>query len=218
MADHDYKQFHKKLIPTVSEDKIIGIRTPLLRKLAKNLYKDNRDLSLAFLQTLPHYYYEENNLHAFIIEQIQEYNECMVQTERFLPYIDNWATCDSFSPKIFKKNHEAVYAKILQWLESKHCYTIRYGMGLLLSNYLDAHFKAYDLELVANLKTEEYYVKMMQAWYFSFALIKQYDASIHYFTTQHLDKFTHNKSIQKAIESRRISHELKDYLRSLRVK
>ena len=217
MQDTAYRDFNAKLIPTVDPKLMIGIRTPLLRKLAKDLFKTEPKQAAAFMQTLPHRYFEENNLHAFLIENIKDFDTAIAETERFLPFIDNWATCDSFSPSIFKKYPDAVYQKILTWIQSAHTYTVRYAINLLLSNYLDEMFKPEMLDLVASVKSEEYYINMMIAWYFSFALIKQYDAALPYIKKQTLDPFTHNKTIQKAIESRRIPAEIKDYLRTLKV-
>ena len=217
MQDVQYKDFNSKLIPSVDPKLMIGIRTPLLRKFAKELFKTEPEQAAAFMHDLPHRYFEENNLHAFLIENIKDFNEAMDETERFLPFIDNWATCDSFSPSIFKKYPDTVYQKILTWIQSSHTYTVRYAIGLLLSNYLDERFKPEMLELVSAVKSEEYYINMMTAWYFSFALIKQYDAAIPYIKKQTLAPFTHNKTIQKAVESYRIPAEIKDYLRTLKV-
>lgn len=217
MQDVQYKDFNSKLIPSVDPKLMIGIRTPLLRKFAKELFKTEPEQAAAFMHDLPHRYFEENNLHAFLIENIKDFNEAMDETERFLPFIDNWATCDSFSPSIFKKYPDTVYQKILTWIQSSHTYTVRYAIGLLLSNYLDERFKPEMLELVSAVKSEEYYINMMIAWYFSFALIKQYDAAIPYIKKQTLAPFTHNKTIQKAVESYRIPAEIKDYLRTLKV-
>lgn len=217
MRDVQYRDFNSKLIPTVDPHLMIGIRTPLLRKFAKELFKTEPEQAAAFMHDLPHRYFEENNLHAFLIENIKDFNAAMDETEKFLPFIDNWATCDSFSPSIFKKYPDAVYQKILTWLQSSHTYTVRYAIGLLLSNYLDERFKPEMLELVSAVKSEEYYINMMIAWYFSFALIKQYDAALPYIKKQTLDPFTHNKTIQKAVESYRIPADIKDYLRTLKV-
>ena len=217
MQDVQYKDFNSKLIPSVDPKLMIGIRTPLLRKFAKELFKTEPEQTAAFMHDLPHRYFEENNLHAFLIENIKDFNEAMDETERFLPFIDNWATCDSFSPSIFKKYPDTVYQKILTWIQSSHTYTVRYAIGLLLSNYLDERFKPEMLELVSAVKSEEYYINMMIAWYFSFALIKQYDAALPYIKKQTLAPFTHNKTIQKAVESSRIPAEIKDYLRTLKV-
>ena len=214
LADEKYKEFHKKLIPTVNEDKIIGIRTPVLRKTAKEI-KDSPEAK-AFIDTLPHFYYEENNLHAFLVEFIKDYDKAVSETEKFLPYIDNWATCDSFLPEIFKKNKDKLIVKINEWIKSDKTYTIRYAMGLLMSLYLDDDFKTEYAGIVANVSSEEYYVIMMQAWYFATALAKQYDAVLPYFTEKKLSKDVNNKAIQKAIESRRIDADTKAFLKGLK--
>ena len=217
MQDISYRDFNAKLIPTVDPKLMIGIRTPLLRKFAKDLFKTEPKQSATFMQTLPHRYFEENNLHAFLIENIKDFDTAITETERFLPFIDNWATCDTFAPPLFKKYPNEVYQKILLWIRSPRTYTVRYAINLLLSNYLDELFKPEMLKLVASVKSDEYYINMMIAWYFSFALIKQYEAALPYIKKQTLAPFTHNKTIQKAIESRRISPEIKDYLRTLKV-
>lgn len=214
LADEKYKEFHKKLIPTVNEDKIIGIRTPVLRKTAKEI-KDSPEAK-AFIDTLPHFYYEENNLHAFLVEFIKDYDKAVSETEKFLPYIDNWATSDSFLPKILKKNKDKLIVKINEWIKSDKTYTIRYAMGLLMSLYLDDDFKTEYAGIVANVSSEEYYVIMMQAWYFATALAKQYDAVLPYFTGKKLSKDVNNKAIQKAIESRRIDADTKAFLKGLK--
>ena len=214
--DEVYKAFNKKLVPNVDEKTMIGIRTPVLRSFAKNFFKSYPDKAEAFMKVLPHTYFEENNLHAFFIEQIRDFETCLAKTEAFLPFIDNWETCDLFSPPVFKKHPDAVYQRILVWLKSQHCYTVRYAIGLLLSNYLDAEFKTEMLELAASVESDEYYIKMMVAWYFSFALIKQYDAAIPYIQNRRLEPFTHAKAIQKAIESTRIPAETKAYLKTLK--
>lgn len=218
LQDIEYKNFNKKLIPNIDEDLIIGIRSPILRKFAKNFYKENYDEVILFLNDLPHKYFEENNLHCFLIENFKQIDVVLEYTEKFLPYIDNWATCDSFSPKIFKKYPKEVYAKILEWIKSDKPYVVRYGIGLLLSNYLDEYFDVSHLELLCDIRFDEYYVKMMIAWYFATAIAKQYDDTIKIFETKKLDTWTHNKSIQKCIESRRVSNEQKEYLRSLKIK
>lgn len=218
MRDAENRDFLKKLIPTVSEDRILGIRTPILRKYAKELHNTRKAPAEDFLRDLPHFYFDENNLHAFLIEQVKDYHRAMELTEAFLPFIDNWATCDSFSPKIFKKYPDEIYRYVLQWIKSEATYIRRFAIGLLLSWYLDEHFDSKHLLLAAGADSDEYYVKMMIAWYFSTALVKQYDAAIAFFTERRLDKWTHNKALQKAVESRRISEEKKIYLKSLKVK
>ena len=214
--DTDYKAFNKTLIPTVDEHTMIGIRMPVLKKFAKEFFRTEPECVADFMNSLPHQYFEENNLHAFLIENISDFDTAIQETERFLPFIDNWATCDSFSPRIFKKYPDVVYQKILQWIQSDHPYTVRYAIGLLLSNYLDEQFRPEMLELVSGVRSSEYYINMMIAWYFSFALIKQYDTAISYIEKRKLDPFTHRKTIQKAVESRRISVEIKAYLKTLK--
>ena len=214
--DEAYKAFNKKLVPNVDEKRMIGIRIPVLRKFAQDFFKTQPDLTLAFMRSLPHIYFEENNLHAFFIEHIGDFDHCLAETEVFLPFIDNWQTCDSFSPRLFKMQPQAVYRRILVWLKSPHCYTVRYAVGLLLSNYLDTEFLPEMLELAAAIQSDEYYIKMMVAWYFSIALVKQYDAAIPYIRERRLEAFTHAKAIQKAVESRRICAETKAYLKTLK--
>ncbi len=216
LTDPAYKAFHAKLIPTVPPDSIIGIRTPQLRKFAKT-YAQTPEAA-QFLRELPHIYYEENNLHAFLLETIRDFDALMAKTEQFLPYIDNWATCDMFSPKLFRKYPDAVYQKIRQWLNSDRVYTVRFGIVRLMNNYLDAHFSTEMPALVADISTDEYYINMAAAWYFATALAKQYDCTLPYFTAHKLGIWVHNKAIQKAVESRRITPEQKAFLRTLRRK
>jgi len=216
LQDLQYKEFQCKLMPTVNPKTVIGVRTPDLRKLAKEVSKTPE--SMEFLKILPHTYYEENNLHGFLIETISDYDGVITAVDAFLPYIDNWATCDLMSPKVFKKHLPELYEKIKVWLESDKTYTVRFGIGMLMSFYLDECFKPEMLELVAGIRSDEYYINMMIAWYFATALAKQYDAAISYIQNQRLEKWTHNKAIQKAIESYRISDESKAYLRTLKVK
>lgn len=216
LQDLSYKDFHKKLIPNIDEDNIIGVRTPVLRKFAKEFAKS--ELKDEFLNSLPHKYYDENNLHAFVIEAIKDYDECINKIDKFLPYIDNWATCDSLSPKIFKKHKKEVYDKIKIWLKSDKTYTVRFAIVTLLANYLDDDFEEEMLTLVTDIKSEEYYINMAIAWYVSMALVKQYDSTIKLIQSKKLDKFTHNKSIQKAIESYRVDDDKKKYLRTLKIK
>lgn len=215
MQDEKIRSFNAKLIPNLPLEKFIGIRTPVLRKFAKELSK-NPDMAEEFMKELPHKYFEENQLHSFLIEQIKDYDECINQIEKFLPYIDNWATCDSFTPKVLKKYPKELHKKIKEWIKSEHTYTVRYAIGCLLSHYLDEEFSPKDLELVAKVKSEEYYINMMIAWYFSFALIKQYDRTIPYIEERKLGDFVHRKTIQKAVESSRISDERKAYLKLFR--
>lgn len=218
LKDENYRAFHAKLIPEIPYETIIGVRTPALRSYAKEVAKLPE--AETFIQELPHTYYEENNLHGALLSLLyrKDIEEFLEQLERFLPYVDNWATCDMLSPKIFKKHLPRVYEKVKEWLKSNHTYTVRFGIVTLLGYYLDDAFEPEMLDLVASVKSEEYYIKMAVAWYFSIALVKQYDITIPYIEKQVLEPWTHNKSIQKAIESRRISTETKQYLRGLKVK
>lgn len=214
LADEDYKAFHSKLMPTVDTDKIIGVRTPVLRKFAKELYKSAEYEE--FMLDLPHKYYEEDNLHAFLIERMRDYDGCINELERLLPYIDNWATCDMLRPKCFKIEPEKLLIKINQWIKSDKVYTVRFAIGCLLSFYLDENFSEEHLKTVSEITSEEYYINMMVAWYFATALSKQYDSAVVYIEKRLLSSWVHRKTIQKAVESYRISDEVKEYLKSLR--
>ncbi len=214
LKDNEYREFHSRLMPTVEKDRIIGIRIPALRSLAKEIL--NTKEADEFINTLPHYYYEENNLHAFLIEQIKDYGLCINAVNRFLPYIDNWATCDSLRPKCFKKNKEKLEKQIDIWLTSEHLYTVRFGIEMLMVHFLDGDFKAEHLEKVAKIKTNEYYLEMMVAWYFATALAKQYEAALPYIEQRRLSPSIHTKTIQKAAESFRITDEQKQYLKSFK--
>lgn len=216
MQDTGYRDFHARLIPTVEKEKIIGIRTPILRKFAKEFGKTER--SEMFLKVLPHQYYEENNLHGLLIEQIRDYDKCLKELERFLPYIDNWATCDMLAVKVVKKHLDTFIDEVYRWMESDHAYTIRFGISMLMRYYLEDAFQMEYPEKVAQIRSEEYYVNMMCAWYFATALAKQYDKILPFIEKQKLDVWTHNKTIQKAIESYRITPEQKEYLRGLKIK
>ena len=221
LQDLKYRDFHARLMPGYEKENIIGVRTPALRKLAKELAKKMAaDQKIAaFLTELPHKYYEENNLHAFLIEQIaKDFDTALSMTEEFLPYIDNWATCDSFTPKAFKKDLNRLYNKTLEWMKSADTYTVRYGIVTQLQLFLDDEFRPEMLEILAQIHRDDYYINMAIAWYYSFALIKQYDSTVGLFEVQTLDKWSHNNSLQKAIESYRIDKETKDYLRSLKRK
>ncbi len=213
MQDKEYKAFHSKLMPNIDESTIIGIRIPELRKLAKSI--SSRE-SEAFMSCLPHKYYEENNLHAFLIERIGDYGECVKAVNEFLPFVDNWATCDSLRPKSFKKHLPELLEQIKIWINSSEAYTVRFGLEMLMCHYLDSNFKAEYLELASSVKSEEYYVNMMLAWLFATALAKQYDATLLYLTENRLDKWVHNKTIQKAVESYRITAQQKAYLKTLK--
>lgn len=213
--DEKYKEFISKLIPTINPDCVIGIRTPVLRKFAAE-FAETPD-SAEFLKLLPHKYYEENNLHAFIIERMKDYDEIILALDDFLPYIDNWATCDSLSPRIFKKNPPQLINKIKEWLNSNHEYTVRFGIKMLMTYYLDDSFTLEYPKLVAAVNTKAYYVHMMVAWYFATALAKHYNEILPFIENHVLDRKTHNKAIQKAVESYRISAEQKAYLKSQKV-
>ena len=216
LKDTDFKKFNQKLIPTVDPKNVIGIRTPALRSLAKEIYKEGSYDS--FINKLPHIYFEENQLHAFIISQEKDYDKCIELIEIFLPYVDNWATCDQMTPKIFKKHHEMLHVKCMEWIESDKTYTIRFGIKMIMDHYLDDDFDIRFMEEISKIRSEEYYINMMIAWYFATALAKQYNAAIDFIKEEKLDPWTHNKTIQKAIESYRITDEQKEYLRSLKIK
>ena len=216
LRDEKNAAFVAKLIPNIPPERILGARTPALRQLAKELYR-TEDVS-GFLAELPHFYLEENSLHAFLVEQIRDYDACMAELERFLPYMDNWATCDSLSPKVFKKHRPGLLKKIPAWLASGETYTVRYGIGMLMEHFLDEDFSPTYLDWVADLRSEEYYVNMMRAWYFATALAKQYDAALPILRQGRLDRWTHNKCIQKARESYRVSQEHKAVLSTLKRK
>ena len=216
MQDVEYRDFHAKLVPTMEKTKFIGIRTPMLRKFAKKFGKTEE--SEIFLQVLPHQYYEENNLHGLLIEQIRDYDKCLEELERFLPFIDNWATCDLLALHMMKKHRDVFIREVFRWIESDQPYTIRFGIGMLMRHYLDEEFKTEYPEKVAAIRSEEYYVNMMRAWYFATALAKQYEKVLPFLEKRQMDVWTHNKTIQKAIESYRITSEQKEYLRTLRIK
>lgn len=216
LQDLKYRDFHAKLMPTVNKEKIIGVRTPALRVFAKKYGKT--DEAKEYLQMLPHQYYEENNLHGLLIEQIKDYDTCLEELERFLPYIDNWATCDMLAVKVVKKYLDTFIDEVYRWMESDHAYTIRFGISMLMRYYLEDAFQMVYPEKVAQIRSEEYYVNMMRAWYFATALAKQYDKILPFIEKQKLDVWTHNKTIQKAIESYRITPEQKEYLRGLKIK
>lgn len=215
LADNTYKEFQASLIPTVDRDKIIGVRIPRLRAYAKKIAKTTE--AEAFLNSLPHTYYDENNLHAFLCEQIRDLDEAFKKTEQFLPYIDNWATCDSFNPKVFAKYPEKLLTKIDEWLASPHEYTVRYAIKLLMTHFLDERFNEAYMKRIAKIRREEYYIKMMIAWYFATAFAKQYETSVKYLENKELDPWVHNKAIQKATESFRVTDEAKKYLKTLRI-
>lgn len=214
LQDLKYRDFHSRLMPGIDKDTIIGIRTPVLRKFAKEFVGTAEAEN--FLQELPHRYYEENNLHMMLLAGIRDYEKCVCEVERFLPYINNWATCDCPAPKCFAKNKEELLPKIRTWMASDHTYTIRYGIEMLMNLYLEEDFKPEYPKLVVAVQSEEYYVNMMIAWYFATALAKQWDAVIPYLEQRKLSPWVHRKTIQKAVESYRITDEQKIYLKSLR--
>lgn len=215
LQDKKYAAMQVKIIPTVEADRIIGVRTPELRALAKELYKGANAGS--FLTCLPHRYFDEDQLHAFIVSQEKEFDKCVSEVEAFLPFIDNWATCDQLSPKAFKKEPEKLLPYIRAWLKSDKTYTVRFAVGMLMQHFLDKNFRLEYADRVAELRSEEYYVNMMIAWYFATALAKQYDAILPYLKEKRLDAWTHNKAIQKSVESYRITSEQKAYLKTLKV-
>ena len=216
LQDRDYGTFQSKIVPTVDTDRIIGVRTPSLRTFAKSLYKDNgKD---TFLSSLPHQYFDEDQLHAFVISLEKDFDKCIRYVEAFLPYIDNWATCDQLSPKVFKKNPERLLPYIEVWIKSDKIYTVRFAIGMLMQHFLDAEFDLKYVDMVAGVHSEEYYINMMSAWYFATALAKQYDSVLPYLEEKRLDAWVHNKAIQKSVESYRITDEQKAYLRTLKIK
>ena len=215
LQDLKYRDMQIKIIPTVEPESVIGVRTPELKSIAKDILKDGN--YKGFLEELPHRYFEENQLHAFIISGIKDLNECMEDLETFLPYVDNWATCDQMSPKIFKKHKDVLLTHIIEWIDSEKTYTVRFGVGMLMEHFLDDDFDPLYPEMVAKLRSEEYYVNMMIAWYFATALAKQYESILPFIEEKRLDDWTHNKAIQKSLESRRITEEQKLYLKSLKV-
>ena len=216
LQDPSYRDFQVNLIPTVAPEKIIGVRTPELRALAKALSK--RDDISGFLDDLPHSSFEENQLHAFILSVMKDAEACIKLVDKFLPYVDNWATCDQMSPKIFKKHKELLLGFVNEWIKSDHTYTRRFAIGMLMEHFLDDDFKTSYLTKVSKIRSDEYYVNMMIAWFFATALAKQYDYTVPYIEKQKLDIWTHNKSIQKAVESYRITEEQKTYLKTLKRK
>ncbi|MBQ8006013.1 MAG: DNA alkylation repair protein [Lachnospiraceae bacterium] len=216
LSDSKYRDFQIKLIPDKTSDQMIGVRTSDLRSYAKELSK--RDDISDFLNNLAHELFDENLLHACIISLLKDYDKCMDEVEHFLPYVDNWATCDQMSPKIFKKNREKLLEKIRDWIASDKTYTIRFGIKMLMEHFLDDDFDLQYPDMVASVRSEEYYVNMMIAWYFATALAKQYDSILPYIEEKRLDTWTHNKAIQKSIESYRITDDQKSYLRSLKQK
>lgn len=216
LCDKSYANFQRKLIPDIAPESIIGVRTPELRALAKELFKTPQ--SDEILKELPHKYFEENQLHGFIISEIKDFDECISEIEKFLPYIDNWATCDMLSPKCFRKNKKRIIPYIKEWIKSEHTYTVRFAVGMLMRYFLDDDFNEEYLHIVAAVKSEEYYVNMMLAWYFATALAKKYESALPFLTGHKLSPWVHNKTVQKAIESYRITSEQKLFLKTLKIK
>ncbi len=216
LKDLKYRDMQVKIIPTVEPSSIIGVRTPDLKAMAKEILKsgDYKD----FLNDLPHKYFEENQLHAFILSGMKDVGLCFEELEKFLPYVDNWATCDQMSPKVFKKHKDELFKRVKEWIASDEPYTIRFGVGMLMEHFLDDDYDTRYPTMVAKLRSDEYYVNMMIAWYFATALAKQYDTIIPYIEKKKLDKWTHNKAIQKSVESYRITDEQKTYLKTLKIK
>ena len=216
MQDKDYALMQTKIIPTVAADRIIGVRTPALRTFAKSLYKDS-DID-AFLSSVPHQYFDEDQLHAFILSLEKNFDKCIAEVDAFLPYIDNWATCDQLSPKVFKKEPEKLLPHIQSWIKSDRTYTVRFAISMLMQHFLDERFDVKYADLAAAVRSEEYYVNMMIAWYFATALAKQYESILPYLEEKRLDDWVHNKAIQKSVESYRITDEQKTYLKTLKVR
>ncbi len=222
-GEAEFADFQSRLIPNIKRETMLGVRTPTLRKLAKELYgirasEGNRAAAREFLRSLPHEYFDENALHGFMLEQIRDFDECVSETELFLPYADNWAVCDQMSPKALGKEPEKLKAKIKKWLCSDKTYTVRFALGMIMTWFLDKDFDAELLALAAEVRSGEYYINMMNAWLFATALATQSGAALPYIEEKRLDVFTHNKAIQKATESKRITDEQKAYLRSLKLK
>ena len=216
LRDEDYALMQAKIIPTVSQDRIIGVRTPALRTFAKSLSQD-QDIE-AFLAYLPHPYFDEDQLHAFVISLEKDFDKCIAKVDTFLPFIDNWATCDQLSPKVFKKEPEKLLPYIQTWIRSDKTYTVRFAIGMFMQHFLDERFETKYADEVASIRSEEYYVNMMIAWYFATALAKQYERVLPYLEEKRLSDWIHNKTIQKSIESYRITDKQKAYLRTLKVR
>ena len=215
LQDIEYKEFSAKLMPTVNKNTVIGVRTPVLKRLAKEI-KDKPDVD-TFLNDLPHKYYEENNLHSFIISEIKDFDKAIAEINRFLPCVDNWATCDGMRSKAFAKNKVRLLNNIEDWLDSAHTYTVRFGVLMLMTHFLDNDFEKKYLMRVAAVKSDEYYINMMLAWYFATALAKQWDSTIGFIEKGVLPEWVHNKTIQKAVESYRITDSQKALLKKLKV-
>lgn len=209
-VDEKYAEFQRKLIPNIDGKKILGVRTPILRKIAKDFSKD--ESCKIFLNSLPHKTFEENQLHSFILCEMKNFDECIVRVEEFLPYVDNWATCDQLAPKVFRKNKEKLIPYINKWLESEEIYTVRFGIEMAMSHFLDEDFRPEFFDKIIKVKSDDYYVKMMVAWFFATALAKQWDETIKIIESKKLEPWTQNKTVQKAKESHRITKEQENYL------
>lgn len=216
LSDKEYAAFQRRIIPNVDPNTIIGVRTPILRKIAKEF--NNKEESITFLNTIPHKYYEENIIHGSLITSGKDYDETIKRLEDFLPYIDNWAVCDTINPISFKKNKDKLIKKVIEWSKSKDIYTCRFAIGMLMGHFLDDSFKEEYLVIPSKIKSDEYYVNMMIAWFYATALAKRWDETITYLIDYKLNPWVHNKTIQKAIDSYRISDAQKNYLRTLRIK
>lgn len=214
--DLKYRDFHSKLMPTVNKDRIIGVRTPVLRKIAKEFNKS--DYKEDFLKAVPHKYYEEDNLHAFLIEQIKDFDECISALDNFLLYIDNWATCDMMTPEVLRKFPDKLYLKIQEWVKSSHTYTVRFGVVTLMKFFMNERIDENHLKLLLSIKTDEYYINMAIAWYLATALAFNWDTVIPYIEKKKFSKWIHNKAIQKAIESYRITSDQKSFLKKLKIR
>ena len=214
LVDNVYRDFNSKLIPNISTEKIIGVRTPVLRKFAKDMIRLGMEGD--FIKRLPHKYFEENQLHAFILSDLKDFEIAVKEVDRFLFYVDNWATCDQMSPKIFIKNTDKLLNYIKKWIKSKHTYMVRFGVLCLMRYFLDDRFDIKYSDMVANINSKEYYVNMMRAWYFATAAAKQFDIVLPYFQKDKIDEWTRQRAIQKALESYRVTDEHKQKLRALR--
>lgn len=214
LKEKEYADFQAKLVPTIEPSTILGIRVPKLRALAKSYIRDQE--CQVFLDSLPHNYYDENMLHAILISEMKDYDKCINRLEAFLPYVDNWAVCDIMSPKLFKRYRGDLMTRIKVWIASEETYTIRFGLGMLMTHFLDEDFRPEYLDMASSIRSDEYYVNMMIAWFFATALAKQWEVSLPYIEDKRLDDWTHKKAIQKARESLRISKEKKEYLKGLK--
>ncbi len=214
--DETYAEFQRRLIPTADKERIIGVRTPILRRLAKEMIKSGKYRQ--FISELPHEYFEQDQLHGFIISELKDYSESQTELERFLPYVNNWATCDQMNPKVLAEDKKRLSEKAMVWINSEKPYTVRFGILTLMRYYLDSDFDTEYLKTVCEIQSEEYYVNMMIAWYFATALAKQYDSTLPYITEHRLSEWVHNKTVRKALESYRISEDKKDFLKAIRKK